>query len=79
MAICIDCLQDKTATVEQEIQTYDGRVNSWHICRECLAFFEAQKADAAREWKEREQELRAALARVPFGQVSPKTMRRKAS
>lgn len=72
--ICIDCGVDKVATIQQCARTPQG-VNHWHICYACLDAFGVRKDAAAREWREKEQALKDALRRTPFGQVTPESMR----
>lgn len=75
--ICIDCQRSCVATIVQYARLHSGELRSWHICYSCAERFERVKDAAAREWKERSDELRAAFARIPFGQVNPATIRKQ--
>lgn len=76
MTACIDCSRTPAATIVQYTRTHDGKIRSWHVCSACARAFEERKDAAEREWREQEQALRAQLARTPFGQATPDSMRR---
>lgn len=75
--ICIDCLEEKTATIVQYARLHDDSLRSWHICHSCAQAFERRKDAAASEWREQESALKNALARIPFGQVTPAVVRKQ--
>ncbi len=76
MTSCIDCSRALAAPIIQQTRTYDGRIREWPICFACAQAFAERKERELAEWKAKEQELRGALARTPFGQVTPAGMRK---
>lgn len=73
---CIDCGQEKAATIVQYARTPQG-VNHWHICFACAEAFEARKDAAQSEWREGEAVLKEALKRMPHAKVTPADFRKQ--